>query len=103
MDYLGMESEATKISNAFARGEFRGDFEAAIAAIKTAYYYEKSSDDELASPFWDAEISRCDQAKEIYDRHMVVVKEAICAELRQQGLTRFADALESGDYSSFAY
>jgi hypothetical protein len=95
-------SIGTRISNNFSSGVYR-DFESAMVALKAAYADERSTDDDLGQTFWDEQIAEVEQAQEIYDRHMTGVKEKIVLELREQGLDQFADALETGDYSVFAY
>lgn len=90
------------ISNDLSRGYY-SDFEGALSALKAAYNYEKSCDDETGREFWDGAITDIDCAQEVYDRHMAGVKEKIVLDLRLQGLDQFADALESGDYSGLAY
>lgn len=96
-------SLATQISNQFFDGYYR-DFEQAIAALITAYRNEKAiEENEQGKSFWEREISKCQKADEIYTRHMEAIKQKIIDELMAEGLEEFAEALESGDYSSFAY
>jgi len=95
-------NDTNRISNRFSNGEYT-DFNSAMAAIRSAYLAEKRTDDEVGAAFWGEQIAEVDKAQEIYERHMQGVKEKIAAELRDQNLEQFAEALESDDCSGFAY
>ena len=94
----------THISNAFYNGRYDlADFDQVVRDLKRAYESEKKGDDILGQNVWDEELAKCDRALAIYKKHMTAANEAAISELRQQGLEEFAEGLETGDYSHFAY
>ncbi len=92
-------------SNKLYSGEIT-DFRQAVSLLRDAMVCEGKEDPAYAS-YWQIEVDRCDKALAIYETHYQEFLEEFLKNaseaLRQEGLSEFADGLESGDYSILAY
>jgi hypothetical protein len=96
----------THISNQFENGEFN-DFRAAIKALIEAYRLEiiisRSMEIDDDVEFWEQQIKEAESALQIYNNIITKAENRALAHLRKAALNQYADALESGNYTSFAF
>jgi hypothetical protein len=97
-------NKAAELSNKIHRGETKG-FVDTLKTLLESYRIQKQIDtlENFNDPIWDECIEEVGQALSIYRKHVHLAELAAAKEMREQGLTNFADALESEEYCDLAY